>query len=78
MSQAVLSATSESTSTSVPRRSVSAPPCQSPLFSEQEWQQFRDADRGVAKMIVSIMGGIFTVGLTLYTIIAILAASGSH
>lgn len=78
MSQAVLTATSASTSTSVPLTNVSAAPRQSQRFSEQEWQQFRDADRGVAKMIVGIMGGIFTIGLTLYTIIAFLAARGSH
>jgi len=41
-------------------------------FTPQEWQQFRDSDLGACRSVVLLMGGIFTVGLILYTTIDIL------
>lgn len=78
MSQSVLSVSQNRAETTFTSTSAPAPsPC-TPQFSEQEILAFQEADRGVAKLIVCIMSGIFTVGLLLYTIIAWLAARGGH
>ena len=39
-------------------------------FTEEEWDQFRRSDRGAGKSVVLLMGGIFTIGLALYSIVA--------
>jgi hypothetical protein len=47
-----------------------APPVAESLFSEQEWQLFRHADKEAAKRIVILMTSIFVVGIVLYSIVA--------
>ena len=39
-------------------------------FTEEEWQGFRNSDMGGGRAVVLLMGGIFGVGLVLYTIVA--------
>jgi hypothetical protein len=39
-------------------------------FTPEEWEQYRQSDRVAARSIVLLMGGIFTVGLVLYSIVA--------
>ena len=78
MSQAVMSAPSQSAGNTVATANHPAAAKERQSFSEDELKTFHDADRGVAKMIVGIMGSIFTIGLALYTVIAILAARGGH
>ena len=39
-------------------------------FTPEEWQQFRGSDMGAAKSVVLLMGGIFTIGLLLYSAVA--------
>ena len=54
-------------------------PCtESPPFSEEERKMFRNEDYGVARLVVGIMAGVFSVGLFLYIFIACLVAMGGH
>ncbi|HEY7422816.1 MAG TPA: hypothetical protein VH682_01020 [Gemmataceae bacterium] len=39
-------------------------------FTPEEWQQFRSSDHGAGKSVVLLMGGIFSIGLALYSIVA--------
>jgi hypothetical protein len=39
-------------------------------FTPEEWEQFRKSDKGAGKSVVLLMGGIFTVGLALYSTVA--------
>ncbi len=39
-------------------------------FTEQEWADFQRSDRSAGGAVVALMAGIFTVGLVLYTTIA--------
>jgi hypothetical protein len=41
-------------------------------FTEQEWADFQRSDRASAGVVVGLMAGIFTVGLVLYTTIALI------
>lgn len=51
--------------------SIPGGPGQPPLhFTHEEWEQFRTSDKGAGKSVVLLMGGIFTVGLVLYSIVA--------
>jgi hypothetical protein len=46
-------------------------PGQAPLqFTPEEWEQFRNSDKGAAKSVVVLMGSIFSIGLVLYSIVA--------
>jgi hypothetical protein len=50
---------------------ISGGPGKAPLhFTPQEWEQFRQTDKGAARSVVLLMGGIFTIGLALYSIVA--------
>jgi hypothetical protein len=42
-------------------------------FTDAEWQEFRESDKRAGGAIVALMGGIFTIGLCLYTVVAISA-----
>lgn len=46
-----------------------------PYFSEQEWSEFHRDDVQVGKAVIMLVAGIFSVGVFLYTLIAILVAS---
>jgi hypothetical protein len=39
-------------------------------FTPMEWEEFRKSDMGAAKAVVLLMGGIFSTGLILYSIVA--------
>ena len=39
-------------------------------FTEDEWQQYRKSDMAGARAVVILMGGIFTIGLALYSTVA--------
>lgn len=39
-------------------------------FSPEEWLQFRKSDAGAGKSVVMLMGGIFSIGLALYSLVA--------
>jgi hypothetical protein len=41
-------------------------------FSEQEWADFQRSDRAAGGLVVALMTAIFTIGLVLYTTIAII------
>jgi outer membrane scaffolding protein for murein synthesis (MipA/OmpV family) len=41
-------------------------------FSEQQWADFQRSDRFAGGMVVGLMASIFTVGLVLYTTIALI------
>ncbi|MHB1425264.1 MAG: hypothetical protein ACYC3I_19010 [Gemmataceae bacterium] len=50
---------------------ISGGPGQPPLhFTPEEWQGFRNSDMGAGRSVVLLMGGIFTVGLVLYSVVA--------
>ena len=56
-----------------PSQDVTIPsgPGQPPLhFTPQEWEEYRRSDKAAARAVVLLMGGIFTIGLTLYSIVA--------
>ncbi len=55
-----------------PHEHVAAP--EGPLFSDKEWKEFRDDDAHAGGAIVCLMAGIFTVGLMLYTTIALIVS----
>jgi hypothetical protein len=39
-------------------------------FTPDEWEQYRKSDKGAARAVVLLMGGIFTIGLILYSTVA--------
>lgn len=39
-------------------------------FSPEEWEHYRQSDKAAGRAVVLLMGGIFTVGLALYSIVA--------
>jgi hypothetical protein len=39
-------------------------------YTSQEWEQFQKSDKGAGKSVVLLMGGIFSIGLALYAIVA--------
>ncbi len=41
-------------------------------FTEQEWADFQKSDRAAGGVVVALMTGIFTIGLALYTTIALI------
>jgi hypothetical protein len=41
-------------------------------FSEQDWVDFQRSDRASGGMVVALMTAIFTIGLVLYTTIALI------
>lgn len=53
-----------------------AVPAPSEMFSDAEWAELRRQDKKAGAIIVSIMGAIFTIGVLLYTAIALVALSG--
>jgi hypothetical protein len=75
MSNAVLTAPPQTAPAHGGARPVTIPPIRQPLFPEQELNRLHKDDLGVGKIIVGLMGGIFTIGLVMYTIIAWLAAN---
>jgi hypothetical protein len=44
-------------------------------FRAEEWNQFRKSDKGAAAAIAGLMAGIFSIGLIMYTVIAIMVAA---
>jgi len=46
-----------------------------PLFPEKEWEEMHVDDVHAGGAIVCLMAGIFTIGLMLYTTIALIVAS---
>ncbi len=44
------------------------------LFPPAEWEAFQVEDRGSAAAIAGLMAGIFTIGLILYTVVALVVA----
>jgi hypothetical protein len=55
-----------------PHAPVSSP---SPAFTEAEWHDFRTSDKGAGAAVIVLMTSIFSIGLVLYAIIAIIVAS---
>lgn len=48
-----------------------AGPGKPPLhFTPEEWDQYRVRDQAAARSVVLLMGGIFTIGLLLYSTVA--------
>ena len=45
-----------------------------PHFSDKEWKEFQDDDVHAGGAIVCLMAGIFTIGLMLYTTIALIVS----
>jgi hypothetical protein len=43
-------------------------------FSEAEWKEFHESDKGAGGAIIVLMGTIFSIGLVLYATIAIIVA----
>jgi hypothetical protein len=43
-------------------------------FSEADWHEFHQSDKGAGGAVIVLMGGIFSIGLVLYTIVAIIVA----
>ncbi len=39
-------------------------------FTPEEWDQYRKSDVAAARSVVLLMGGIFTIGLILYSTVA--------
>jgi hypothetical protein len=39
-------------------------------FTPEEWDEYRKRDAAAARAVVLLMGGIFSVGLVLYTTVA--------
>jgi len=39
-------------------------------FTPEEWEQYRQNDKSAARSVVLLMGGIFTIGLILYSTVA--------
>jgi hypothetical protein len=62
MSQQVMSPEEQATN-QAPMPSVPVSP--TPSFSEEEWKMLRAEDFGAARLVVGIMGGVFTMGLLL-------------
>ena len=46
-----------------------------PHFSEKEWKEFQDDDIHAGGAVICLMAGIFTIGLMLYTTIAVIVAA---
>ena len=46
-----------------------------PHFTEQEWKEFRDDDIHAGGAVICLMAGIFSIGLMLYTTIAIIVGA---
>lgn len=46
-------------------------PSDTPVFSAEELKALRDADVQAAKSVVLLMVGVFTMGLILYSIVAL-------
>ena len=46
-----------------------------PHFTEQEWKEFQDDDIHAGGAIICLMAGIFSIGLMLYTTIAIIVGT---
>jgi hypothetical protein len=44
----------------------------SSIISEEEYRQYQRSDLGAGKVVVSLMAGIFSIGLILYTTILII------
>jgi hypothetical protein len=38
-------------------------------FTEAEWRDFHESDKGAGAAIIILMSGIFTIGLVLYSIV---------
>jgi hypothetical protein len=51
--------------------SIPGGPGKPPLhFRPDEWEQYRKSDVNAARSVVLLMGGIFTIGLILYSTVA--------
>lgn len=44
-------------------------------FSESEWHEFQASDILAGKVIIALLGGIFLVGLILYTTVTIIVSA---
>jgi hypothetical protein len=44
-------------------------------FSDQEWSEFQTEDKLAGGTVVCLMAGIFTIGLVLYSIVAIVVGA---
>ena len=51
------------------------PPAEDPHFTDQEWKEFKDDDIKAGGAIVCLMACIFTLGLLIYTTIAVIVAA---
>jgi hypothetical protein len=48
------------------------PPAEDPHFTDQEWKEFQDDDIKAGGAVVCLMASIFSLGLLLYTTVAII------
>ena len=51
------------------------PPAEDPHFTDQEWMEFQREDIHAGGAVVCLMASIFTLGLLLYTTIAIIVGT---
>ncbi len=51
------------------------PPAEDPHFTDQEWQEFHDDDIHAGGAVVCLMASIFSLGLLLYTTVAIIVGT---
>jgi hypothetical protein len=47
----------------------------SPTFTDAEWHDFHTSDKGAGAAVIVLMTAIFSIGLILYTTIAIIVAN---
>ena len=49
-------------------------PAASP-FTDAQWHEFHESDKGAGAAVIILMSAIFSIGLVLYTIVAVIVAS---
>ena len=46
-----------------------AAPTHGPYFSDAEWESLQASDRAAARAVVTLLTGVFCIGLVLYSIV---------
>jgi hypothetical protein len=55
-------------------RKTYPPPAEGMRFSDEEWQDLQSEDRHAGAAVVGLMGSIFTIGLLIYSTVALIVA----
>jgi hypothetical protein len=50
------------------------PPAEGMKFADEEWQDLQAEDRHAARAVVGLMAGIFTTGLFIYSVVALIVS----